>query len=66
MQQNSKSFYCSCCNTNTTKFYINARTKKRAKFCNDCCEKYSAEERKIREIKNVYDIITKLNDKGVL
>jgi len=56
-----KAWNCYCCMRKTSNFYINKTTGVRQKYCNDCRGKYSASERKMLELKNMYGIIKELN-----
>lgn len=53
-----KKYICYSCMIETANFYINGNTHKRAAFCGDCCNRFTAKERKKNVQKNILDVIS--------
>lgn len=53
-------FFCSCCYKETDDFYINSKTGKRNKYCNQCYKDYTRQERSKREKKYIFGIIAEM------
>lgn len=49
---------CYSCNEIKTNFYVNGNTGKIAKYCRDCCVKFTPSERKRNEFRNVLNELT--------
>jgi len=52
-----RKYICYCCGYKTDKWYVNSKTGRRNKYCTECLESYTPDERKEKEIAFVFDIL---------
>jgi len=56
--KDTSEYFCYCCNSISTNWYINPTSNKRNKFCQNCYELYSTSERKVKELNTIMYILS--------